>query len=72
MQPNTWKYFPFPKIAIPKNIYFPENILHEPNTAIMTQNFDTSPNNKKTVSPLKTIKPAHCFFLPDGSEFIIS
>ena len=28
MQPNTWKYFPFPKIA------FPENILHEPNTAL--------------------------------------
>ena len=28
MQPNTWKYFPFLKIA-----YFPENILHEPNTA---------------------------------------
>ena len=28
MQQNTWKYFPFPKIA------FPENILHEPNIAI--------------------------------------
>ena len=28
MQPNTWKYFPFPKIAFPKNIYFLENILH--------------------------------------------
>ena len=28
MQPNTWKYFPFPKIA------FSENILHEPNTAL--------------------------------------
>ena len=25
MQQNTWKYFPFPKIA------FPKNILHEPN-----------------------------------------
>ena len=34
MQQNTWKYFPFPKIAFPKNIYFPENILHEPNTAL--------------------------------------
>ena len=33
MQPNTWKYFPFLKIAFPENIYFPENILHEPNTA---------------------------------------
>ena len=31
MQPNTWKYFPFPKIAFPKNKYFLENILHEPN-----------------------------------------
>ena len=29
MQPNTWKYFPFPKIA------FSENILHEPNTALI-------------------------------------
>ena len=34
MQPNTWKYFPFRKIAFLKNIYFPENILHEPNTAL--------------------------------------
>ena len=32
MQPNTWKYFPFPKITFLKNIYFLENILHEPNT----------------------------------------
>ena len=32
-QPNTWKYFPFLKIAFPENIYFSENILHEPNTA---------------------------------------
>ena len=36
MQPNTWKYFPFLKIAFPENIYFPENILHEPNAAIVT------------------------------------
>ena len=28
MQPNIWKYFSFPKIAFPKNIYFSENILH--------------------------------------------
>ena len=34
MQPNTWKYFHFPKIAFPENIYFPENILHETNTAL--------------------------------------
>ena len=33
MQPNTGKYFPFPKITFPKNIYFPENILHELNIA---------------------------------------
>ena len=33
MQPNTGKYFPFLKIAFPENIYFPKNILHEPNTA---------------------------------------
>ena len=32
MQPNTKIYFPFLKIAFPENIYFPENILHEPNT----------------------------------------
>ena len=32
-QPNTWKYFPFLKIAFPENIYFSKNILHEPNTA---------------------------------------
>ena len=39
MQPNTWKYFPFSKIAFPENIYFPENILHEPNTALVTYFF---------------------------------
>ena len=33
IQPNTWKYFPFRKIAFPENKYFPENILREPNTA---------------------------------------
>ena len=27
-QPNTWKYFPFLKIAFPENIYFSKNILH--------------------------------------------
>ena len=32
MQPNTWKYFLFPKIAFSENIYFPENILHKLNT----------------------------------------
>ena len=32
MQPNTWKYFSFSKIAFLENIYFPENILREPNT----------------------------------------
>ena len=32
MQPNTWKYFYFPKIAFLENKYFQENILHEPNT----------------------------------------
>ena len=35
MQPNTWKYFLFPKIAFPKNIYFSENILHETNTTLV-------------------------------------
>ena len=33
MQPNTWKHFPFRKIAFPENIYFPEILLHEPNAA---------------------------------------
>ena len=33
IQPNTWKYFPFRKIAFQENKYFPENILREPNTA---------------------------------------
>ena len=28
MQSNTWKYFPFPKIAFSKNTYFSKNILH--------------------------------------------
>ena len=28
MQPNIWKYFPFPKIFSPKNILHLENILH--------------------------------------------
>ena len=28
MQPNTWKHFPFPE-----NMYFPENVLQQPNTA---------------------------------------
>ena len=36
MQPNTWKYFPFPKITFSKNIYFKKNILHEPNTTFIT------------------------------------
>ena len=35
MQQNTWKYFPFPKIAFRENIYFPKNILREPNTALV-------------------------------------
>ena len=39
MQPNTWKYFPFLKIAFSKNIYFSENILYEPNTAKITARF---------------------------------
>ena len=34
MQLNTEKYLPFLKIAFPENIYFPENILHKPNTAL--------------------------------------
>ena len=38
MQPNTWKYFPFSKIAFSENIYFLENILHEPNTAKDSKN----------------------------------
>ena len=33
IQPNTWKYFSLSKIAFSENIYFPENILREPNTA---------------------------------------
>ena len=33
MQPNTWKHFLFRKIAFPKNIYFSEILLHEPNAA---------------------------------------
>ena len=33
MQPNTWKYFPFPKITFP----VPENILYEPNTALVSR-----------------------------------
>ena len=36
MQPNTWKYFPFRKIVFSENIYFSENILREPNTALDT------------------------------------
>ena len=39
MQPNTWKYFPFLKIAFPENIYFPKNILRKPNTALMVMDF---------------------------------
>ena len=36
MQPNTWKYSPFPKITFSKNIYLKKNILHEPNTTFIT------------------------------------
>ena len=32
MQPNTWKHFPFRKI-----FYFPDLLLHEPNTAWVTK-----------------------------------
>ena len=35
MQLNTWKYFPFWKIAFLENIYFSENILRQPNTALI-------------------------------------
>ena len=31
--------FHFPKIAFPENIYFPKNILHEPNTASVVNFF---------------------------------
>ena len=34
MQPNTWKHFPFRKIAFSENIYFPEILLHEPNAGL--------------------------------------
>ena len=43
MQQNTEKYFPFLKIAFPKNIYFPENILHEPNTAVVSSEWKMGP-----------------------------
>ena len=33
IQPNTWKYYPFRKIAFSENKYFPKNILRKPNTA---------------------------------------
>ena len=52
MQPNTWKYFPFPKIAFPKNIYFPKNILHEPNIAL-----DTVTALLKDYQKITTIRP---------------
>ena len=35
MQPNTWKHFPFPE-----NMYFPENVLQQPNTALTKHVFD--------------------------------
>ena len=38
MQQNTWKYYAFSKIAFLENIYFPKNILHEPNTAKDSKN----------------------------------
>ena len=41
MQPNTWKYFPFLKIAFPENKYFPENILHEPTHSLKDTNAPT-------------------------------
>ena len=34
MEPNTWKYFPFWKIAFPENTYFLKILLHEPNAAL--------------------------------------
>ena len=40
-QPNTWKYFPFSKIA------FPENILHEPNTTLFTFLFSCTIKRRK-------------------------
>ena len=45
MQPNTWKYFHFPKIAFPENIFFLENILHEPNKALVTPKSNANINN---------------------------
>ena len=52
MQPNTWKHFPFRKIAFPENIYFLEILLHEPNATLVfcVQKFVEDPcrRHKKT------------------------
>ena len=40
MQPNTWKYFLFRKIAFSKNIYFSEILLHEPNATYIITPFE--------------------------------
>ena len=52
IQPNTWKYFPFRKIAFPKNKYFPENILHEPNATLITIE-----SIKNEIQPLQNFGP---------------
>ena len=35
MQPNIWKYFPFPKIFSPKNIYTWKIFYIQPNAALL-------------------------------------
>ena len=58
MQPNTWKYFPFRKIAFSENIYFPENILWQPNTALNTHTLTSTFTRRP---PLQTTPSHHHF-----------
>ena len=60
MQQNTWKHFPFSSIAFPENTYFPENILHKPNTALENMVSSSITDNKiKTAHMLINEKASH-------------
>ena len=64
--PNTRKYFPenflkcnqthgniflFRKLAFPENMYFPENVLQQPNTALCSKNISRSCTHSWILSP---------------------
>ena len=76
MQPNTWKYFLFRKIAFPENIYFLEILLHEPNAEIFSGNTFTrtkrSLRNKNSGLLIKLLWPSYSGYTEDNFYILYS